>query len=231
MAEPALVPQTPPPARPAAEPGSESPALRRAEAPPSSADPALPRLDLPPYDLAAALALEQELGIGHVLAQVLVRRGLTDPRRAAGSSSTARRSTPRSAFDGIETAVADDAPPHRRRPSRITVHGDYDVDGVCATAIMVRALRLARRHGRLVPAGANRGRLRADSGDTVARLASAGHAAADHGRLWDHGGRRGRARARRRAWTSSSPTTTHARRRLAARLSDRAPRRLWLPVP
>ena len=30
---------------------------------------------------------------------------------------------------------------HVERGSRIVVHGDYDVDGVCATAIMVRALR------------------------------------------------------------------------------------------
>ncbi len=30
---------------------------------------------------------------------------------------------------------------HVRRGSQITVHGDYDVDGVCSTAILVRALR------------------------------------------------------------------------------------------
>ena len=30
---------------------------------------------------------------------------------------------------------------HRGRQSRITVHGDYDVDGVCSTAMLVRALR------------------------------------------------------------------------------------------
>ena len=30
---------------------------------------------------------------------------------------------------------------HVERGSRITVHGDYDVDGVCSTAILVRALR------------------------------------------------------------------------------------------
>ena len=30
---------------------------------------------------------------------------------------------------------------HIERRSRITVHGDYDVDGICSTAILVRALR------------------------------------------------------------------------------------------
>ena len=30
---------------------------------------------------------------------------------------------------------------HVARRSRITVHGDYDVDGICSTAILVRALR------------------------------------------------------------------------------------------
>ena len=30
---------------------------------------------------------------------------------------------------------------HARRGRRITVHGDYDVDGICATAVLVRALR------------------------------------------------------------------------------------------
>jgi single-stranded-DNA-specific exonuclease len=30
---------------------------------------------------------------------------------------------------------------HVRAGTRITIHGDYDVDGVCATAILIRALR------------------------------------------------------------------------------------------
>ena len=44
--------------------------------------PTAPALDLPPYDLAAALELERELGVSHVLAQVLVRRGLSDVHAA-----------------------------------------------------------------------------------------------------------------------------------------------------
>ncbi|HWF54035.1 MAG TPA: single-stranded-DNA-specific exonuclease RecJ [Solirubrobacteraceae bacterium] len=98
-----------------------------------------PRLVLPPYDLGAALELERELGIGHVLAQVLVRRGLADPGEAQAFLNPSDAHSPLE-FDGIE-AVLETVGSHLRASSRIVVHGDYDVDGICATAIMVRALR------------------------------------------------------------------------------------------
>ncbi len=98
-----------------------------------------PRLEIPPYDLGAALTLERELGVSHVLAQVLVRRGLGHPARAR-EFLEARAEHPPSAFAGIDRAVGAIAR-HVRAGTRITVHGDYDVDGVCATAILVRALR------------------------------------------------------------------------------------------
>ncbi len=41
---------------------------------------------------------------------------------------------------GIDTAL-DLIWRHVRGGSRIVVHGDYDVDGVCATAVLVRALQ------------------------------------------------------------------------------------------
>ncbi|MBX5441247.1 MAG: single-stranded-DNA-specific exonuclease RecJ, partial [Solirubrobacteraceae bacterium] len=44
------------------------------------------------------------------------------------------------AFDGLDAAL-DLVRRHLAAGSRIVVHGDYDVDGVCATAILVRALR------------------------------------------------------------------------------------------
>ena len=44
-----------------------------------AAAPVAPRLEIPAYDLDAALTLRRELGISHVLAQVLVRRGIADP--------------------------------------------------------------------------------------------------------------------------------------------------------
>jgi single-stranded-DNA-specific exonuclease len=101
--------------------------------------PPAPRLELAPYDLTAALALERELGVSHVLAQVLVRRGLSDVSAARAFLHPTEAHDP-SAFAGIERAVGV-IERHVRAGSRIVVHGDYDVDGVCATATMVRALR------------------------------------------------------------------------------------------
>ncbi len=98
-----------------------------------------PRLELPRYRAEDALRLQRELGVGHVLAQILVRRGLADPVQAREFLAAGEQHPP-DAFSGIEGARGT----IRRQieaGARITVHGDYDVDGVCATAIMVRALR------------------------------------------------------------------------------------------
>jgi single-stranded-DNA-specific exonuclease len=122
---------TPPVGAPPADAPSGEPDTGRADG---------PRFELAPYELSAALQLESALGIGHVLSQVLVRRGLSDPA-AARAFLDAREAHPPEAFGTalqeatglIEAAIA--------AGRQITVHGDYDVDGVCATAIMVRALR------------------------------------------------------------------------------------------
>jgi single-stranded-DNA-specific exonuclease len=105
----------------------------------SSQRPQVPRLEIPDYDLTAALTLERELGISHVLGQLLVRRGLADPREARQFLCAREHHDP-SAFRGIDDAVSL-IERHIRAGSRIVVHADYDVDGVCAAAIMVSALR------------------------------------------------------------------------------------------
>jgi single-stranded-DNA-specific exonuclease len=97
------------------------------------------RLDIPPCPVADVLALQRELGVSFVVGQVLVRRGLADPL-AARAWLEARAAHPPSAFDGIGAAVGL-VLEHAGRGSRITVHGDYDADGVCSTAILVRTLR------------------------------------------------------------------------------------------
>jgi single-stranded-DNA-specific exonuclease len=74
-----------------------------------------------------------------VLAQVLARRGFDDPTRAR-EFLEAGQEHPAEAFGGLP-AAAQLIGRHLVRGSRITVHGDYDVDGVCATALLVRALR------------------------------------------------------------------------------------------
>jgi len=74
-----------------------------------------------------------------VVAQVLVRRGLGDPEAARAFLEAGVRH-PLSAWPGL-ARTAWRVLEHVERGSRITVHGDYDVDGVCSTAILVRALR------------------------------------------------------------------------------------------
>jgi single-stranded-DNA-specific exonuclease len=134
-----------------AAPGRSGP-LRAVAAPPRPASAAtlIPRLEISGYDLAAALALERELGISHVLAQVLVRRGFADAQ-AARELLEPREHHDASSFEGIERALVL-IRRHITAGTRIVVHGDYDVDGVCATAIMVRALRaLDANAGWLLP--------------------------------------------------------------------------------
>jgi single-stranded-DNA-specific exonuclease len=105
----------------------------------AAAPPGEVRIELPDYSLPDALTLQRELGVGAVLAQILVRRGLADPDDARSFLAAADRHDP-SELAGIEGAVAV-IRGQIERGGRITVHGDYDVDGICATAIMIRALR------------------------------------------------------------------------------------------
>jgi single-stranded-DNA-specific exonuclease len=98
-----------------------------------------PRLKIDPCDLAAVLALEREIGVSHVLAQVLVRRGFADPVAARAWLAAEERHEP-AAFDGIDDAC-DLILMHVEAGDRITIHGDYDVDGVTSTAILVGVLR------------------------------------------------------------------------------------------
>ncbi len=97
------------------------------------------RLQIPPVPGATVAALERELGVPGPVAQVLARRGLGDPAAARAWMAADERHEP-SAFAGIASAV-ELVLRHVAEGSRITIHGDYDVDGVCSTAILVRALR------------------------------------------------------------------------------------------
>ncbi len=187
------------------------------------------RLDIAPVHLADVRALEDELGVSFVLAQVLARRGLTDPAAARALLAADERHDARR-FAGLGTA-ADLVLGHVRAGSRIIVHGDYDADGVCSTAILVRALRaLGADVDWYLPS-------RTDDGYGLARgdrraPGRPRHPAARHGRLRDHGGRRGRGGAR--GLGLDVVVTDHhapARRRAAARRTDRPPGRRPLPVP
>ncbi|HEV3034913.1 MAG TPA: single-stranded-DNA-specific exonuclease RecJ [Solirubrobacteraceae bacterium] len=90
----------------------------------------------PPADVEH---LRRELGVSGALAQVLVRRGMADPASAHAFLEGGEEHPPE-AFAGIGVAVASILG-HLASGTRITIHGDYDVDGICSTAVLVRALR------------------------------------------------------------------------------------------
>lgn len=81
----------------------------------------------------------EELSLSEPVAITLVRRGYRTPD-AARAFLDGAESHPPSGFDSMGE-VTERILAAVRAQRRITVHGDFDVDGVCATAIMVRALR------------------------------------------------------------------------------------------
>jgi single-stranded-DNA-specific exonuclease len=97
------------------------------------------RLEIAPCGVGETARLRADLGCSDVLAQVLVRRGLADPA-AAQAFLAGDETHPPGEIDGIERAV-EAILRHARAGGRIVVHGDYDVDGVTATAVLVRCLR------------------------------------------------------------------------------------------
>jgi single-stranded-DNA-specific exonuclease len=80
------------------------------------------------------------LGVGEATASVLVRRGYGDPETARAFLDAEPPGHDPFLLGDVEQACA------RIRETiaaggRICVHGDYDVDGICATALAVTALR------------------------------------------------------------------------------------------
>lgn len=92
-----------------------------------------------PYDTAAAARLQDELGLGPAAAAILARRGHTDLAQARDFLAADTRTDP-AALPGAAAACALILR-HVEAGSRILVFGDYDVDGVTSTAMMVRTLR------------------------------------------------------------------------------------------
>src|SRR5437762_219568 len=91
-----------------------------------------------PHRQASGLA--KELGLSEITASVLVRRGYGDPEVARAFLAGEQRlhdpfllGDMAQAVETIRAAIA--------AGKRICVHGDYDVDGICATALAVVCLR------------------------------------------------------------------------------------------
>ncbi len=91
-----------------------------------------------PYDYGEVRRLAAGLGLAEPVAITLVRRGYRTVE-AAREFLAAEEAHDPFEFDGMEAAC--ELILSRGRDSRIAVHGDYDVDGVCSTAILVSTLR------------------------------------------------------------------------------------------
>jgi single-stranded-DNA-specific exonuclease len=92
-----------------------------------------------PYSYAEARALADELGVSEPIAVTLVRRGyrtVADARRFLDADEVHDPLRFEAMAEVVEMLLAE-----AQAGRRITVHGDYDVDGVCATTILVAALR------------------------------------------------------------------------------------------
>ncbi len=152
---------------------------------------------------------EHELGVSHVArpdprapwlrATPAAVRAFLDPQERHDAEAVRRGSS-----GAIETIGR-----HIRSGSRIVVHGDYDVDGVCATAVLVRALRsLGADVGWYLPSRSEDGY--GLSAATVARLCESGTDCWSRSTAGSPRSRRWRRRARP-ASTWSSPTITRPR--------------------
>src|SRR5215213_4256626 len=92
-----------------------------------------------PYDVALAERLAAGLGVSRPVGAILARRGFADVDEALRFVAADVRHDA-ATLPGAPAAAALIAG-HLQRGSRIAVFGDYDVDGVCSTAIVIRTLR------------------------------------------------------------------------------------------
>jgi single-stranded-DNA-specific exonuclease len=117
--------------------------------------------------------LVRALGVSEITASVLVRRGYGDPEEAKAFLDGEQPlhdpfllGDMREAVERIRRAIASG--------TRICVHGDYDADGICATALAVLVLREAGADvGWHLPSRFDEGY--GVNGDTLTRLAEEGY--------------------------------------------------------
>jgi single-stranded-DNA-specific exonuclease len=109
------------------------PSMRAVDAP-------APRWLIDPCSEPAALDLAGQLGVSRTMAEVLLRRGHGD---AASARAFLEAEGPRHdpLLLGDMSAACDRILAAIEGGERICVHGDYDADGICATALAVLVLR------------------------------------------------------------------------------------------
>ena len=162
-------------------------------------------------------------------AGVLVRRGYGDPEAARRFLDGELPAHDPFLLGDMRGGLRARSAPRSRPGQRICVHGDYDVDGICATALAVLVLReLGADVDWHLPS-------RFEEGYGVARRDARaarrrGLRARPDRRLRHHRRRGGRARRARSGSRSSSPTTTGPARRCRTARSSRPGRRDY-PFP
>jgi single-stranded-DNA-specific exonuclease len=92
-----------------------------------------------PFSYEEARALAEELGLSEPVAITLVRRGYRTPEAARAFLDADEAHSP-DEFNSMDF-VTEQIHGAIGAGKRITVHGDFDVDGVCATTILVGTLR------------------------------------------------------------------------------------------
>lgn len=97
------------------------------------------RLELDPYSYSEVRELMAALALAEPVAVALARRGYRTPDQARAFLA-ADEAHDAAEFQGIERAVST-IRAAIERDAAITVHGDYDVDGVTSTTILVATLR------------------------------------------------------------------------------------------
>src|SRR4051812_43213710 len=86
--------------------------------------------------------ISRELRLPHALCRLLVQRGFGEPESAREFLRPhAGHIHPPTGLAGMDAAVERLARAIRTGET-LLVHGDYDVDGICSTALYVRALRM-----------------------------------------------------------------------------------------
>jgi single-stranded-DNA-specific exonuclease len=92
-----------------------------------------------PFSYAEACVLSAELGLSEPVAIALVRRGYRTPEEARAFLEAGELHPPED-FASMG-AIVERVLAAVEAGERITVHGDFDVDGVCATTVLVGTLR------------------------------------------------------------------------------------------
>ncbi|MFO7957501.1 MAG: single-stranded-DNA-specific exonuclease RecJ [Candidatus Brocadiia bacterium] len=97
--------------------------------------------NLPPDRSAEVERLAAELHVSQLTAQILVNRGVTRPEAARRFLQPELHALVDPCEDPLAVEAADFLLQAARSGKRITIFGDYDADGICAAAVLMRTFR------------------------------------------------------------------------------------------